>query len=117
MIPGNSASVSVVPLSMGREYEVVRAEAAMAGVRCEIADGNEIPNLGEKLMQIVTREETWRGLNIEVVDVASALKSIRTLVKTGHNVVFGDGANGNEHYIDKYDAGEVNCVEQDGECF
>ena len=50
MILDSGASVSVVPPSVGRDYEVVRGEAAMAGVRYEIADGNEIPNLGEKLL-------------------------------------------------------------------
>ena len=42
MILDSGASVSVVPPSVGRDYEVVRGEAAMAGVRYEIADGNEI---------------------------------------------------------------------------
>ena len=53
MILESGASISVVPPSVGREYEVVRGEAAMAGVRYEIADGNEIPNFGEKLMPVV----------------------------------------------------------------
>ena len=44
----SGASVTVVPPHVGRDYEVVRGEAANAGVRYEIADGNEIPNLGEK---------------------------------------------------------------------
>ena len=58
MILESGASVSVVPPSVGREYEVVRGEAAIAGVRYDIADGNEIPDLGEKLMTVVTREDS-----------------------------------------------------------
>ena len=114
MILDSGASVSVVPPSVGRDYEVVRGEAAMAGVRYEIADGNEIQNLGEKLLPIVTREESWRGLKVEVADIARALHSVRSLVKTGHKVVFGDGPDGTAHYIENNATGEVNWVEDDG---
>ena len=111
----SGASVTVVPPHVGRDYEVIRGEAAIAGVRYEIADGNEIPNLGEKLMLVVTREGTWRGLKAEVADIARALQSVRSLVKTGHKVVFGDGEHGTEHYIQNVMTGEVNAVEDDGQ--
>ena len=111
----SGASVTVVPPHVGRDYEVIRGEAAMAGVRYEIADGNEIQNLGEKMLPVMTREGTWRGLQAEVADIARALQSVRSLVKTGHKVVFGDGANGTEHYIQNVMTGEVNAVEDDGQ--
>ena len=114
MILDSGASVSVVPPSVGREYEMVRGKAAMAGVRYEIANGNEIPNLGEKLMQVLTQEESWRGLKVDVVDIARALRSVRSIVKTGRKVVFGDGPDGTEHYIENNVTGEVNWVEHDG---
>ena len=87
----------------------------MAGVRYEIADGNEIPNLGEKLMHVMTREGTWRGLQAEVADIARALQSVRSLVKTWYKVVFVDGANATEHYIENTMTGEINAVEDDGQ--
>ena len=96
MILNSGASVSVVPPSVGREYEVVCGEAAVAGVRYENFDGNEIPNFGEKLMQVVTRKESWRGLKVEVADIAKALRSVRSLVKTGRKVAFSDGAVGTQ---------------------
>ena len=68
----------------------------MAGVRYELADGNEIPNPSEKLMPVVTREKSWRGLKVEVADIAMELQSVQSL-KAGHKVVFGDGAVGIEH--------------------
>ena len=86
----------------------------MAGVKYEIADGSQIPNLGEILLQIVTRENTWRGLKVEVADIAQALQSVRSLVKTGHKVVFGDGPDGMAHYIEHQVTGEVNWVQDDG---
>ena len=114
MILDSGASVSVVPPSVGGDYEIVQGEAAMAGVRYEIADGSQIPNLGEKFLQIVTRENTRRGIKVEIADIAQALQSVRSLVKTGHKVVFGDGPDGTAHYIEHSVTGEVNWVEDDG---
>ena len=111
----SGASVTVVPPHVGRDYEITRGDAAAAGVRYEIADGNEIPNLGEKLFPIMTREGTWRGLKAEVADISKALQSVRSLVKTWHRVVFGDGEGGNEHYIQNVLTGEVNAVEDDAQ--
>ena len=114
MIFDSGASVSVVPPSVGGEYDIVCGRAAMAGVKYEIADGSQIPNLGEKLLPIVTRENTWRGLKVEVADIAQALQSVRSLVRTGHKVVFGDGPDGMAHYIEHQVTGEVNWVQDDG---
>ena len=108
------ASVTVVPPHVGRDYEITRGEAAIAGVRYEIADGNEIPNLGEKLLPVMTREGTWRSLRAEVADISRPLQSVRSLVKTGHRVVFGGGDDGNFHYIENVMTGEVNAVGDDG---
>ena len=110
----SGASVTVVPPHVGRDYEITRGEAAIAGVRYEIADGNEIPNLGEKLLPIMTREGTWRALKAEVSDISRPLQSVRSLVKTGHRVVFGGGDDGNFHFIENLLTGEVNAVEDDG---
>ena len=110
----SGASVTVVPPHLGREYEIVKGQAAADGVRYEIADGTEIPNLGEKLLPIMTREGTWRALKAEVADISRALQSVRSLVKTGHRVVFGGGEAGNDHYIENVMTGEVNMVEDDG---
>ena len=110
----SGASVTVVPPHLGRDYEIVKGQAATDGVRYEIADGTEIPNLGEKLLPIMTREGTWRALKAEVADISKAVQSVWSLVKTGHRVVFGGGEAGNEHYIENVVTGEVNMVEDDG---
>ena len=104
----------MIPLHAGRECEVVPGEPALAGVSYEIADGNEIFKLGETLMPVMTVEGVWRGLQVEVADITRALQSVRSLVKTGHKVVFGDGADGTEHYIETSVTGEVTWVEDDG---
>ena len=88
--------------------------ASKAGVMYEIANGEEIPNLGEKLMAIVTDDGAWRGLQAQVADVSKMLQSVRSLVKAGHTVVFGDGDDGHSHYVYHKLSGECIGVRDDG---
>ena len=69
----------MIPPHVGKEYEVVPSEASNAGVRYEVASGEEIPNLGEKLLPVVTAEGSWRGMLSQVADVSKALQSMRVL--------------------------------------
>ena len=72
-----------------------------------MANGEEIPNFGEKLMPAVNAEGTWRGLRAQVADVSKALQSVRTLVHAGHMVAFGDGDDRCGNYIVNKIAGET----------
>ena len=110
----SGATVIVIPPHVGREYEVVPGAASKAGVKYEVANGEEIPNLGEKLLPVVTDEGSWRGMLAQVADVSKALQSVRALVKAGHIVVFGDGDCGADHYIYNKVTGETNLVKDDG---
>ena len=110
----SGASVTVIPPHFGRGYEIQPGEASRAGVRYEVANGEEIPNLGEKNLLVMTEEGTWRGLKAQVAEVTKALQSVRGLVKAGHLVVFGDGEDGCQHYILNKITGEVNNVADDG---
>ena len=47
--------------------------ASKAGVRHEVANGDEKPNFGEKLRRVVTVDGTQRGLLAQVADVSKAL--------------------------------------------
>ena len=62
----------------------------------------------------MTGEGTVRGTRPQVADVSKALRSVRALVKTGHVVIFEDGENGDEHYIQNRNTGEVNIMEDAG---
>ena len=93
----SGATVTVIPPHVGKEYEVVPSAASKAGVKYEVANGDEIPNLGEKLLPVVTNEGSWRGMLAQVADVSTALQSVRALVKSGHVVVFGDESGGPEN--------------------
>ena len=110
----SGATVTVIPPHVGKEYEVVPSEASKAGVKYEVANGEEIPNLGEKLLPVVTAEGSWRGMLAQVADVSKALQSVRALVKSGHVVVFGDGDGGSERYVYNKTTGETNSDKDDG---
>ena len=107
----SGATATVIPPNVGKAYAIKPGDASRAGVTYEVANGEEIPNLGEKLMPVVTAEGTWRGLRAQVADVTKALQSVRTLVQAGHMVVFGDGSDGN--IINKV-TGETTVVKDDG---
>ena len=87
----------MIPPHVADGYAIHESAASRAGVQYEIANGDEIPNLGEKLFAVVTEEGTVRGMRPQVADVSKALQSVRALVSTGHVVVFGDGGRGTEH--------------------
>ena len=110
----SGATVTVIPAHVGQGYEIVPSAASKAGVMYEIANGEEIPNLGEKLMAIVTDDGAWKGLVAQVADVSKMLQSVRSLVKAGHTVVFGDGEDGGSHYIYQKVTGECIGVRDDG---
>ena len=110
----SGATVTVIPPSVGKDYEIVRGEAAEAGVKYEVANGEEIPNLGEKLMAVVTAEGSMRGLRAQVADVNKPLQAVRSLVRAGHMVVFGAGENGDQNYVLNKFTGDCSMVKDDG---
>ena len=112
----SGATTNVIPTSVGKSYEIQPSESSKAGVMYEIANGDEIPNLGEKLMPVVTAEGAWKGLLAQVADISKALQSVRSLVKAGHAVVFGDDDEngGTCSYIVNKVTGECTSVKDDG---
>ena len=66
----SGATATVIPPNVGKAYAIQPGDASRAGVTYEVANGEEIPNLGEKLMPVVTAEGTWRGLRAQVADVS-----------------------------------------------
>ena len=59
----------------------------------EVANGQRIPNLGEKLFVGSSHDEGHlRNIKAQVCDVSKPLMSVSRLVKAGHSVVFGPEA-------------------------
>ena len=76
----------------------------------EVANGDELPNSGEKFMAVLTSEGTVRGHNSQVADVSKALQSVRALMQSNHAVVFdSEGC-----VVINKESGEVNQIEDDG---
>ena len=109
-----SLSDCYTPPSLGKGYDILEGEASKLGITYEVANGEVIPNLGEKCMAIMTGEGTTRGLRAQVAEVSKPLQAVRSLVRTGHMVVFGDGEDGNANYVVNKLTGEVNAVRDDG---
>ena len=69
------------------------SDASRRGVQYEVANGERIPNLGQKTFQGVTPEGVRRGITAQVCDVNKPLLSVAKLVRSGNTVVFApDGA-------------------------
>ena len=64
-------------------------------------------------MAVVTNEGATLGLRAQVVDVSDTLQAARQLTRNGHAVVFGDGENGDQHYVVNRVTGEVNTIRDD----
>jgi hypothetical protein len=106
----SGATVSVMNPSMGTAYSVVEGEASRAGVMYEVAHGDELPNIGEKFMAVLTSEGMVRGHRTQVAEVSKALQSVRALMQSNHAVVFDtEGC-----FVMNKDSGETNAIEDDG---
>ena len=65
-------------------------------------------------MAIMTAERSVRGMLAQVADVSKLLQAVRSLVRAGHLVVFGDGGNGEANYIYNRFSGERTAFTDDG---
>ena len=109
-IMDSGATVPVMSPNTGRHYKSAESVGSKAGVMYACANGDTIPNLGEKTLPVVTREGTVHGYISQLADVTTSLQSVRHLHKSGHVVIF-DGPNSfmyNKH------TGEANMIEDDG---
>ena len=109
----SGATVTVIPPTAGKWYDLQESPASRAGVEYEVANGDKIPNLGQKLLPVVTNEGGLRGMLAQVADVSGALTSARALNATGHAVVI----DGDESFVLNKETGEVNLIEDDGVAF
>ena len=62
--------------------------AAKAGVTYVSADGGEIPNEGEHMVEMLTKEGHHCGMTWQVADIQKPLLAVTALASTGHEVRF-----------------------------
>ena len=115
-IVDSGATITAVSPKTGKAYKILESEASKRGVEYATAakDGDTLPNLGKKLMAVLTKEGTVRGFNTQVANVAEPLESVRQLLAGKHCVLFGLGPDESEHLIINKVTGEVNVMRDDG---
>ena len=109
-IVDSGATVSVVHPSTGKAYNIQDSKGSLEGQSYEIANGVRIPNLGEKVMAVMTEEGSVRPYCSQVADVSHSLQAVRAMLKSQHIVVFDEDAS----FAYNKETGEVNTIKDDG---
>ena len=113
-IVDSGASITAMSPKKGRGYKVQENEASRNGVEYATAGKETLPNLGEKVMAVLTKERTLRLFKSQMADVSEPLESVRQLVGNRHCVLFGLGENDDQHLIVNKLTGEINFMRDDG---
>lgn len=103
----SGASETVIPNTAIASIPLVPSEASRRGVLYEVANGDRIPNMGEKMFHGFTDNEgLQRSIKAQVCAVNKPLLSVNRLVQAGNTVVFGpegayvqDGANAEKIWL------------------
>ena len=88
-------------------YEVKQGRASKMGVKYASATGEEIPNLGEVVLPMVT---TRRSMRMQAAEVSRPLASVKRICDAGHTVVFDQAGS----YMYNKRTEEVNYFREDG---
>lgn len=85
----SGASETVMPPHVLRDIAVEPSDASRRGVLYEVANGERIPNMGERNFQAETHfEGIQRKIKAQVCQVSKPLLSVAKLVRAGNTVVF-----------------------------
>ena len=70
--------------------DISESSACKRGVMYEVADGTQIPNLGERKFLGITEDEKAKGAVAQVCEVNKSLMSVSKIAGKGNRVVFDD---------------------------
>ena len=113
-IVDSGATITALHPKDGKAYKLEESAGSKAGVSYGVANGDDLPNVGEKNMAILTAEGTLRGYHTQCAEVSEPLESVRQLLRNKHCVLFGLGEAEDEHFIINKVTGEVNRMRDDG---
>ena len=102
-----------MPISMCNHVPVAPSAQSERGVGYEVANGEIVPNVGDRRLEAVV--PTLRGpknLIFHVCDVHKALFSVTRFVRNGHRAIFGD-----QNYFDNVHSCEVIPMERRGNLY
>jgi len=109
----SGSTTPVMPTTLAQLYEPKESKASRSGVTYRVANGVEIPNLGEKCFPVITKEGSLRGYQSQCADVTTVLQSVNHLNSTGHGVWL----DGKESFMIHKGTGEINRIDHDGRNF
>ena len=105
---------TVMPRSMAQHIPIQPSAQSLSSMMYEVADGNEIPNLGERRCVMWTEgSQDARKINLQVADVHKALLSLSRCADMGFESRFGRRAGA---LIDE-ESGEVIPLERKGNLY
>ena len=84
----SGATETVVNDEMLASIETKPSAASQRGVEYEVANGETIPNLGEKKFKGFSSDGHAKDITAQVCDVNKALLSVRKVVAAGNRVIF-----------------------------
>jgi hypothetical protein len=86
----SGATETVVGEDMLTDIETKEGWASKHGVQYEVANGERIPNVGEKKFQGITEHGLARNITAQVCDVNKALLSVKKIIAAGNRVTFDE---------------------------
>ena len=87
----SGAAESVAPESFAKGFQLMESEGSKAGQIYTTADGTEIPNMGEKKMEMWTKEGNPGEVTFQIAKgVVKPLGSVKKMCQAGNQVVFDD---------------------------
>ena len=86
----SGAADTVGPPSVARHIPITQTWASLGGFCYTAANGNPLPNKGEKRVTGVTKEGEMVGLTMQVADVTKVLGSVGKFCQANNRVVFDD---------------------------
>ena len=83
------------------------------GLKYKVANGEPIPNEGQKQVGFITEEGHERNMLFQVCDVTKPLASVSKICKKGHKVVFEEGCS----YIQNLYTGDITWLREENGVF
>ena len=106
----SGAAESVSPSEAYQQYPTEESEGSRRGVRYVTANGDRIPNEGQKRLALMTEGGQQRGMTFQVCEVNRPLGSVSRICGQGHTVVFDDDGS----YIMNKASGQTTWLRQEG---
>ena len=84
----SGACDTVMPLSMCEGIDVLPSLASLRGMKYEVANGQLIPNLGERRLEMLTPgSKSMKSITFQVADVHKPLLSISSVSDMGYECI------------------------------